>query len=418
MKVLIADDSATWRRLLEGNLRNWGFEPVVAEDGAQAWQILQRKDAPRLVILDWQMPELDGIDVCRNIKYSEGRPFTYVLMLTGRNSQEDIVEGLDAGADDYLTKPVQVPILRSRLMAAKRIVEVVPPQEWSVPRVPGYDVKQVLGKGAFATVWEAVQESTGRTVALKVIRVDLATKEVFGRFSREVQMMQKMDHPNIARVYDSRVDRELGYCAMELVDGFTLERYTLEQEPKPGRILLLMAQICDALEYAHQQGVVHRDLTPSNIMLTRDIQPKLVDFGLGKWMFHPDADEETGHTLDGYVIGSPMFMAPEQARGENEKLDGRADIYALGIIVYMLLVRRHPHDVNEQSRWETIRAVADGQVRQPSEVRRDFNRDLEHIIMKALADKPEKRHQSAAEFGSQLRRFVRKRLQMKKKRTG
>ena len=414
MRVLIAEDNGVWRKLLEQNARSWGFEPVLAEDGNQAWDILQREDAPRLAILDWQMPGIDGIDVCRKIKSSDNLPFTYVVLLTGRDADADMVAGLDAGADDYLTKPVQPAVLRSRLAAAKRIVEVVPPKEWSLPRVPGYEVLRLIGKGAFGTVWEAIQQSTGRSVALKVIRIDLATDEVFSRFAREVQILERMDHPNIAHVYDSQVDRKLAYCAMELIDGMTLEKHVKDLSPKVRLVLNMAALVCDALEHAHQQGIVHRDLKPSNIMITRDGQPKLVDFGLGKWMFRPNAIDETAQTLDGSVIGTPMFMAPEQARGENDKIDARTDIYALGIVVYILLIRRHPHNVNEKSRWETVRAIAEGHPRRPSELRPGFDPELEQILMRALANEQQARYQSAADYGTALRRFVHERLGRKK----
>ncbi len=162
MKVLIAEDNAIWRQMLKQNVITWGLEPVIAEDGREAWKILQLPDAPRLAILDWQMPEMDGIEVCRRLKRCQTLPFTYVVMLTSRDAEEDIVEGLDAGADEYLTKPVEPKVLRSRLAAAQRIVEAVPPKEWSLPRVPGYEVKRLLGKGAFATVWEAIQNETNR----------------------------------------------------------------------------------------------------------------------------------------------------------------------------------------------------------------------------------------------------------------
>jgi len=407
MKVLIAEDNPLWRSMLEQNVESWGYETVAAEDGEEAWEILQGDGAPRLAILDWQMPGMDGIDVCHRVKRGQDRPFTYVVMLTSRDAQEDMVAGLDAGADDYLTKPVEPAVLRSRLFAAQRIVEAVPPKEWSMPRVPGYDVQKLLGKGAYATVWQAVHEATNRRVALKVIRVDLATEDVFGRFAREIRLMRQMNHPNIARVYDSRIDQTLGYYAMELIDGCTLEKFVNQHRPKPRNIVVLTAQIGDALEHMHRQGVVHRDLKPSNVIMTREGRPKLVDFGLGKSMFQPEAEIETAQTLDGYVIGTPLFMAPEQARGEIEKLDARTDIYALGVILYIMLVRRHPNAVDEEDRWQTIRQIAEGNPRSPSELRPDFDRDLEQIIMKALAEEPENRYQNAAEFAAALRRFLR-----------
>ena len=188
---------------------------MVAEDGREAWNILQLPDAPRLAILDWQMPDMDGIEVCRRLKRCQTLPFTYVVMLTSRDAEEDMVEGLDAGADEYLTKPVEPKVLRSRLAAAQRIVEAVPPKEWSLPRVPGYEVKRLLGKGAFATVWEAIQNETNRAVALKIIRVDLATDEVFNRFAREIRNRQAAG-PSAYRPHLRRPNRP---AARLLCDG-------------------------------------------------------------------------------------------------------------------------------------------------------------------------------------------------------
>jgi serine/threonine protein kinase len=407
MKILIAEDNPIWRQMLKQNVSMWGYEPVLAEDGKQAWNILQLADAPRLAILDWQMPQMDGIDVCRRLKQSHSLPFTYIVMLTSRDAEEDIVEGLDAGADEYLTKPVEPTVLRSRLKAAQRIVEAVPPKEWSLPRVPGYEVQRLLGKGAFATVWEAIQSQTDRRVALKIIRVDLATEEVFNRFAREIQIAKRLEHPHIARIYDGQIDRHIGYYAMELVDGLTLDKYVKLYQAKVAKILCLAVEVCDALNHAHEQGVVHRDLKPSNIMVTHDGSSKLVDFGLARSMFRPEAESETFMSLDGSVIGTPLFMAPEQARGENEKLDGRVDIYALGVILYMMLVRRHPLQVDFNDRWKTLRTVAEGHVCPPTEVKPKFDREVERILLKALANEPSARYLTAAELGADILRFLR-----------
>lgn len=414
MKVLVAEDNSVYRTVLCRNIESWGHDPVPVEDGLKAMEILQREDTPRLVILDWQMPGMDGIDVCRKIKRNPDHPFTYVVMLTSRDAQEDMVAGLDAGADDYLTKPIDPPLLRSRIAAAERIVKLVPPKEWARPRVDGYEVEQMLGKGVFATVWRAKRTATGETVALKVIRVDLATEDVFGRFAREIELMEKLNHPNIARIYDSQIDKSLGYYAVELVTGGTLENYVKEKSPKPAIMLYLVAKIADALDHAHRQGVVHRDMKPSNIMMTEDGEPKIVDFGLARSMFKTSDAESAIHSMEGSVIGTPMFMSPEQARGANDTLDGRADIYALGIILYVMLVRKHPHKVNHHDRWATVREIAEGRARKPSEIRPGFNSQIENILMKALAEKPEDRYASAAEFGAAIRAFLAARLASKR----
>jgi diguanylate cyclase (GGDEF)-like protein len=124
MRVLIAEDDAISRRMLQAFLGKWGYEVLVATEGEEAWVALQANDAPRLAVLDWMMPGKDGIDICRQIRQCQGRPYTYVLLLTARGQKEDIVEGLDAGADDYVTKPFDPFELRARLRAGRRIVEL------------------------------------------------------------------------------------------------------------------------------------------------------------------------------------------------------------------------------------------------------------------------------------------------------
>jgi serine/threonine protein kinase len=411
MKILVAEDNAIWRAVVARHITSWGHEPVVAENGTQAWEILQRDDAPRLAILDWQMPGLDGIDVCRRVKRDPNHPFTYVVMLTSRDAQEDMVAGLDAGADDYLTKPIDPALLRSRIAAAERIVRLVPPKEWATPRIDGYEIKKMLGKGVFATVWEAFHESTGRTLALKIIRVDLATDDVFGRFAREIELMEQLSHPNIASIYDSRIDKTLAYYSMELVSGGTLETYVQRKKVAPARLIFLIAKVADALDHAHRKGVIHRDLKPSNIMMTEEGEPKLVDFGLARSMFTTNPEDSALHSMDGTVIGTPLFMSPEQALGKNQSLDGRADIFGLGIILYILLVRKNPYHANPADPWGTIREVAEGRPRPPSELRPGFDADLEQIMMKAFAHDPEDRYATAGEFGKAIRSFLKERSQ-------
>lgn len=407
MKVLIAEDDAVWLKVLSRYVANWGYEVTQAKNGTHALQILQRDAASRVALLDWQMPGIDGIDVCRRVKSDDSIPFTYVLMLSSRDHEKDMVAGLDAGADDYLTKPVQPALLRSKLSAAKRIVSLVPPQEWSKPRVQGYEVHRLLGKGAFGTVWEAVHSETGRPVALKILRVDLSTSRAMSRFSREIQLARRLRHPNIARVYDSHIDDKFGYCAMELIEGETLDIVLRQEHVKVRRLVQLVAGACDALAYMHHQGILHRDLKPSNIMITREGRPKLVDFGLSKLIFRSGADADATQSIDGDAIGTPLFMAPEQARGENSKLDARTDIYSLGVILYLLILKQHPHRVSGVDTWELVQQIANGNPRPPTELRPGFNKDLERVLMMAIAREPDCRFQTAEQFGTALRGLLR-----------
>lgn len=409
MKLLVADDDPVWRELLVKQLRRFGYEVVEAADGQQAWQQLRQDDPPRLVLLDWQMPDLDGLALCKKLKADPKRAFTYVIILSSRDNKEDMVAGLDAGADDYLAKPVDASVLRSRLAAARRIVEAVPPREWAKPQIPGFHVERLIGRGAFATVWAAKRLKDGRAMAVKVLRVDLATEDVFGRFAREIEVMKRFDHPHIARIHASRIDREWGYYAMDLVEGRTVDRYVKRENPSGLEIVELIAKVCDGLQHAHEQGVIHRDVKPSNIMIGPGGEPKLVDFGLSKSMFWPTPEEDSADTLDGAVIGSPLFMAPEQARGENDRLDERTDLYSVGVILYTLLLRRLPRKMEARERWEAIKQIAEGHVEPPRSVNPNFSRNLEQILMKAMAECPDQRYATAEALAAALRNFIAKR---------
>ncbi len=406
MKVLIADDNPMWTKLLAKTVERYGFGAILVDNGRDAMRVLESNDPPRIVFLDWQMPIIDGLEACRRIKDCEKRPFTYVVILTSRDAEQDMITGLQAGADDYLTKPVEAVVVRSRLMAAKRIIEAIPPAEWSKPKVAGYDVKKVIGKGAFATVWEAVHLDSGRSVALKLIRVDLATEQVFSRFAREIHVMERMDHPNVARVYDSEINDTLGFIAMELVNGETFDSYIRSKKPPPIEVIRVAASVCDGLHHAHELGVVHRDLKPSNIMVNAEQQPKILDFGLCKSMFGPTSPEDSAESIDGLLIGSPLFMAPEQASAKNSEVDRRSDIYSVGVILYMTLLRRHPVVISTADRSSTIAEAASGTVQRPTELHAKFSKTLEKILMKSLAKNPDDRYMTAKEFGDDLRAFI------------
>ncbi|MEM8913506.1 MAG: protein kinase [Planctomycetota bacterium] len=406
MKILIADDNVVWRNLIDATAKQWGYRPIVVENGVEALEVLHGSDPPRLALLDWVMPELEGVEVCRRIKQDPSRPFTYIVLLTSRDDEEDMIQGLDAGADDYLTKPIQAPLLKSRLAAAKRIIGAVPPADWTKPSIDGFDVQHVIGKGAFATVWRAVHLATDRPTALKIIRADLATDLVFQRFRREIQTMRQMNHPGIAAIYASHLERELAYYAMELVDGQTLGHHISSAKPKATRVIEMMAQICDALQHAHDRGIIHRDVKPSNVMVTDLGQPKLVDFGLSKSMFQPKDSESSTSTVAGSVLGTPLFMSPEQARGEDDRVDHRSDLYAVATMLYLFLLRRHPHGAGSQGRDETIDTIATTPVTKPTSISAKFNAELEGILLKSLAANPEDRYVSAGDFAGVLRRFL------------
>ncbi len=409
MRILLADDNPIWSRLLEANVKRWKFEPVICKDGNEVLERMKSPDAPRLAVIDWEMPSVSGVEACRQIKSSTSLPYTYVVLLSSRDAKEDILTGLQAGADEYLTKPVDLEILRSRLNAARRLVDAIPPKEWARPRIDGYEVDRVVGKGAFATVWRAIKSETNTVSALKVLRVDLATNAVFERFANEVEVMKQLRHRYIARIHESRVDRSVGYYAMDLIEGGSLGEYTKLNKLNALQNIRMISRVCKGLAHAHERGIIHRDLKPSNIMVTLDGVPKIVDFGLSKSMFKVPS-ENALQTMEGSLVGTPLFMAPEQARGEIQNIDHRTDIFAAGVILYIMLMRRHPFKVDPGNSSKTVQELASGKPRPPSEYHSNFSRRLQDIIMRSLAVNPEERYQSALDFAGALNSFVQRRV--------
>ncbi|MEM6474244.1 MAG: response regulator, partial [Planctomycetota bacterium] len=277
MKVLVADDNPMWLTLIASNVRQWKLEPVQAKDGVQAIAKLEEDESIRIAILDWQMPGIDGLEVCRRVKHQPQRPFTYVIMLTGRDSKADVIRGLEAGVDEYLTKPVEMDELRIRVKAARRVIEAIPPTDWTRPRIPGYTIDSILGRGAFATVWRGSRNRDRLPVAIKVLRVDLATENVLRRFGHEIDVLKRLDHPSITRIHDGRIDTDVGYFVMDLNEGGTLGEYQARESPSGRACVGLIRQVSEGIQHAHSKGIIHRDLKFANVMMDMAGTPRIVD---------------------------------------------------------------------------------------------------------------------------------------------
>lgn len=271
------------------------------------------------------------------------------------------------------------------------------------PHIDGYELHDPIGEGGMGVVWRAVQLSTHRPVALKLLPLS-QTQRTRLRFDREVELAARLTHPRIARIYDSGVSGGLSYYAMELIEGIHLDRYVAENELGVRQILGLMRDVCAAVHFAHQHDVIHRDLKPSNILVTSDGQPHVVDFGLAKTTDSDEAD--LALTRESQSAGTPGFMSPEQAAGRLNEIDKRTDVYGLGATLYLLLTNHLPHDLSGP-RYKAIRRIADEEVRRPRHVKRDLPRELELLLLKALAQDPAQRYGSAGELAEEIDRYLR-----------
>ena len=266
-----------------------------------------------------------------------------------------------------------------------------------------YRLKRLIAKGGMAEVWEAFDDILGRPVAVKILLPHLAADESFReRFRREAIAAARLAHPNIVATFDTGTDDGITFIVMELVDGRTLREILNETGPMaPGRTVHLGAQVADALHYAHKAGVVHRDVKPANILICPDGRVKVADFGIAKAVEDAEPDRPNpaeALTSTGSIVGTAQYLSPEQVDGRT--VDGRTDVYALGVVLYEMLCGRPPFS------GETDMAVALKHVTTdplaPRQVRADIPRAIEEVVLRAMAKAPEARYQSAAELQSAL----------------
>jgi len=274
----------------------------------------------------------------------------------------------------------------------------------AIPQVEGYQITDPLGHGGMGTVWSAVQLSTRRQVALKLLgKGAFASGKAQARFEREVELTARLQHPNIAQIFDSGLHEGVPYYAMELIGGVPLDRYVEGQGLTQRQILELMRTICQAVEHAHQSGVIHRDLKPSNILVTPDGQPHVLDFGLAKGLL--EGDSKLTISADGEATGTPAYMSPEQAAGHIEQIDTRTDVYSLGVIFFGLLTKESPHDISG-TRYEVLRRIAEDEVRRPRDITKEVDRELEAVLLKALAHDPKDRYSYAGALAHDIENYL------------
>ncbi len=270
----------------------------------------------------------------------------------------------------------------------------------------GYTITREIHHGGQGVVYEAQQHSPRRKVAIKVMRTGpFARSADRARFEAEVDVLGQLKHPNVVTIYEGGTVGGQCYFAMEYVDGVPVDEYVAREKLTIGQTLRLMARICGAVEYAHLKNVVHLDLKPGNILIDRDGEPRVVDFGLAK---------VTGGGLVGGpgtiqagegFLGTPAYASPEQTRGDPGQVDRRSDVYSLGMVLYQLLTGCFPYSVKDG--WaQTLDNIVHATAKKPSDVNRKLEGEVDAILLKALAKDPAARYQSAAELGGDIERYL------------
>jgi serine/threonine-protein kinase len=269
-----------------------------------------------------------------------------------------------------------------------------------LPQVPGYHVEGLLGYGGMGIVYLARHLKLNRPVALKMLRAGAyAGQQDLARFIREAEAVAALRHPNIVQVYEVGDLDGLPFYTMEFVEGGSLARELAGVPQSPHRAATVVATLAGAVQFAHTAGIIHRDLKPANILLTLDGTPKITDFGLARRV---ESGPEFTHT--GVRLGTPSYMAPEQALGQRNGIGPAVDVYALGAILYEMLTGRPPF--RAETAAETERQVITDEPVRPSRLNPKIPRDLETICLKCLRKEPAKRYSSAQELADDLGRFL------------
>ena len=331
-------------------------------------------------------------------------------------------------AGDFMEEPPMTPEIEEQLARLK-------PEE-AGEIIGNYKLREQIGEGGFGTVWVADQEKpVRRRVALKIVKMGMDTKEVIARFEAERQALAMMDHPNIAKVFDAGATQYgRPFFVMELVKGMAITQYCDEAGLSTRERLALFGDVCSAINHAHQKGIIHRDIKPSNVMITLHGDKavvKVIDFGIAK-ATQGKITEHTVYTQFQQMIGTPAYMSPEQAGMSGLDVDTRSDIYALGVLLYELLVGRPPFDgkslaeagyeemrriirevepVKPSSRLCTITEedrtlLAKARHIEPAKVGRLVEPDLDWIVMKAIDKDRTRRYETANAFALDIAHFL------------
>ena len=350
MKILVIDDDEDLRNILAHHLKKeWPaieveeFDPLVREMPDASFPL----GAYDVIILDYMLGNGDGLEWLQAFKTRADCP--PVLFLTGAGNEVIAVRAMKAGADDYQRKQE---LTREKLVASIReltkakIEKTIPPeiaarmegQELGARiRIPGIKVLRLIGEGGMSRVYLASREADDEPLVVKILRSEVTgDKNALERFIEEYNLVGRLQSRHVARIHGHGLAGEHAYLVMEFFDGGDLNKRLNGRALPPDEALQIFRELMFALGDIHEQGILHRDLKPQNLMFRADGSLAILDFGIAK---HVDAIDRTGH---GEILGTPRYMSPEQVRGM--ALDLRTDIYSAGVLLYQMLSGTHMFD--------------------------------------------------------------------------
>ena len=394
-KILIVDDSRVNRSILEGIVADMGYQAVIASDGETAIDRI-RTQLPDLVLLDIMMPGISGIEVLEKMKSEPPLSTISVIMLSGNDEIETVVKCIQIGAEDFLTKPLNMTLLNTRIKNCLQRRQAMRQAE----KLGQYTLIEKIGQGGMAEVFSANHAMLSRPTALKILRENAVSGKTLDFFEHEVQMTSRLSHPNTVVIYDyGHTPDGRFYYAMEYLPGRNLYELVKSNGPlQEERVLHILMQIASSLAEAHQYGLIHRDIKPENLMLCERGKiydfVKVLDFGIVK-NIKSEGDDSNLSDPD-RILGTPPYLSPESITDET-KVDGRSDLYSLGAVAYFLLTgkqifRAHNISAFLRSHIQVIPELPSkrGNIK--------LSKDFEKLIMKCLEKNPDDRPQNAMDF--------------------
>jgi CheY-like chemotaxis protein len=409
MKVLLVDDDPDLVRALTRWLRMWGYEPVPAMTGLEAMRALESEAAPRVIILDWDMPPPNGVEICRMLRARPDGASRYVLMLTARQHKNDLVEALESGADDFLTKPFHPRELQLRLAKGVREAATRAGPESGVDEVVAGAVlggkvrlERELARGAMGEVWTGVHLALGVNVAVKFMDRNLAQTAEYASFEREARAAAQLRSEHTVRIYDHGLARGgRPYLVMEYLDGESIE----ERVERLGRlsakeVASVVSDVARALDEAHARGIVHRDVKPANVLVVESVDRtnasscKLIDFGLARPAVAPK---------ERFIAGTPVYMSPEYLRLESAPTPA-LDNWALAVSAFEMITGQLPFDGESAS--HVLESIFFSPFPVASEIEPEVPRAFDEWFARACAREPAKRFASANAPADALRRAL------------
>jgi DNA-binding response OmpR family regulator/tRNA A-37 threonylcarbamoyl transferase component Bud32 len=424
--ILLIDPDQQLTQLIKLRFMNEGFRVLRAKDGREALEHIT-KQLPDLILSEVMLPKLDGFTLMSTLQKQEATAMIPLVFLSGKTDNHYISQGLNLGAIDYITKPVNFDILTTKIKRLLRIASdyTMAPSATMAPTTPRkhdtmasmeesflsvtvkgfepgalvtkrYEIISKLGQGGMGAVYKAKDRALDEVVALKLLKEELMNNNVMiDRFKYEIKLARKITHPNVIRIHDFGEIENLYFISMEYCEGRELKELIAQQKILPfDKSIHFFKQMLSAMSVAHGEGIIHRDLKPGNMLITKRGILKILDFGLAK------VQDLKGLTMTGQIFGTALYMSPEQAQGL--KIDARSDIYALGIILYELLVGKPPFNADNPTTI-LIKHLKE-QPMPPRKLNPKIPENLEKMVLKAIEKKSDKRYQSVDDMLAELQK--------------